>query len=425
MRAVVTMVVVLTVSVGMSALEFEEVGLFLKGSNPSGMCWVTDDVLGLGSSFGMHFFNVGTKAHMVIGGDKYLGSGVSDERDQFCILSEGFRSIPIFYDYRTKEMYPMPEAIERWKDGRLKLKYFKTALWRYFQALIDLKRETIKLQMTGFDEELVEEEYPIEGFESWVLWKEGDAVQSKPWSLKRGENTLEGFFKEGTKGAVNYAPSGTDLRIMDIDQVTNDVIIERDMSFYRIRIRNGSAYLNSLYDRPRAERIRKYDWLVEDRRILSLGNNTILYQDPDGPGGQIFGEVAFRPLRALSDDGQVKVRLDKYLVEQSTKKFAGEINWKRTRIALACYVEEIDDFCVAVLAIIRDGVMNDSGVRMRSDPGLRGKVLGSLKKGEKVKIRDVSNDEETIEGKRAYWYKVRTTSGQEGWVFGGYVDMVD
>ena len=67
--------------------------------------------------------------------------------------------------------------------------------------------------------------------------------------------------------------------------------------------------------------------------------------------------------------------------------------------------------------------VNDSGVRIRSEPNLNGEVYGKLNKGDKVMSIEKSGTPEVIDGESWYWYKVKSKNFSEGWVYGKYLDI--
>jgi len=69
------------------------------------------------------------------------------------------------------------------------------------------------------------------------------------------------------------------------------------------------------------------------------------------------------------------------------------------------------------------GVVNDYWLRVREQPTLTGKKLGYLNKDDKVNIEKRTLGEIAIEGMKAYWYKVRTLKGLNGWVYGYFIDI--
>ncbi len=60
-------------------------------------------------------------------------------------------------------------------------------------------------------------------------------------------------------------------------------------------------------------------------------------------------------------------------------------------------------------------------VRLRKDPHTKSKVLKRIKAGTLVKIIDMTDKKEQISNMRNYWYKIKLTSGLEGWIFGFYL----
>lgn len=61
-------------------------------------------------------------------------------------------------------------------------------------------------------------------------------------------------------------------------------------------------------------------------------------------------------------------------------------------------------------------------VRMREGAGLGGKVIKNISY-EIVKILERSATEDVIDGRSYPWFKVRTTGGTEGWVYGQFVGL--
>lgn len=69
------------------------------------------------------------------------------------------------------------------------------------------------------------------------------------------------------------------------------------------------------------------------------------------------------------------------------------------------------------------GIINDTRVRLRTDPNLDCETITFLNKGDKCTIFDFSHNVTEIEGKRWCWYKIETKDGKSGWVYGKYVDI--
>ena len=68
-------------------------------------------------------------------------------------------------------------------------------------------------------------------------------------------------------------------------------------------------------------------------------------------------------------------------------------------------------------------VLNDSKVRLRQEPVLNSKLSALLDKGEKVLVNAKFPEPYEIDGESWYWYKVETSNGKTGWVYGKYLDM--
>lgn len=62
-------------------------------------------------------------------------------------------------------------------------------------------------------------------------------------------------------------------------------------------------------------------------------------------------------------------------------------------------------------------------LRLRDAPGLKGKIIGSIKKGEKVSLlMHVLQD--VVDGKKGDWVKVKTEIGEIGYCFDGYLTKI-
>jgi hypothetical protein len=69
------------------------------------------------------------------------------------------------------------------------------------------------------------------------------------------------------------------------------------------------------------------------------------------------------------------------------------------------------------------GVINDTRVRLRAEPNLKSKTLMYFNIGDKVSVIGISTEKQNINGRKSYWYQVRSYDNPDGWVFGTYVDL--
>lgn len=60
-------------------------------------------------------------------------------------------------------------------------------------------------------------------------------------------------------------------------------------------------------------------------------------------------------------------------------------------------------------------------LRIRSKPSINSEIIGNLAKLSEITLYEESTHEDTIDNFKSPWYKVKTTDGKDGWVFGGYV----
>ncbi len=62
-------------------------------------------------------------------------------------------------------------------------------------------------------------------------------------------------------------------------------------------------------------------------------------------------------------------------------------------------------------------------LRFRETPDLNGKFIRSLNQNEKLELIE-KDKEETIDGKKGTWVKVKTEKGEVGWCFDAYLEEV-
>ena len=71
----------------------------------------------------------------------------------------------------------------------------------------------------------------------------------------------------------------------------------------------------------------------------------------------------------------------------------------------------------------KKGILNDSQVRVRSQPNLNGKKLGYLQKDQVVEILDETHSKMKIGKMDSVWYKIKTSDGMTGWAYGWFIDI--
>ncbi len=70
------------------------------------------------------------------------------------------------------------------------------------------------------------------------------------------------------------------------------------------------------------------------------------------------------------------------------------------------------------------GRITDDYLRLRKGPSLKDEVITLLRKGNLVTVINLSDSRETVGKNRDYWYQVRTAKGQNGWVFGSFLEIL-
>jgi hypothetical protein len=78
---------------------------------------------------------------------------------------------------------------------------------------------------------------------------------------------------------------------------------------------------------------------------------------------------------------------------------------------------------LVVLQLLYSATINDNRVRLRTEPNLTSQIVALLESGYQVKIKDKSEEPQTIDGESWYWYKVESDGYPDGWVYGKYLDI--
>ena len=121
------------------------------------------------------------------------------------------------------------------------------------------------------------------------------------------------------------------------------------------------------------------------------------------------------------------------LISSNEIIFPPEINDRKSKITIItkCKNQEnelilkngVEVYELFIFSIIYDATLNDTRVRLRSEPNLSCETLGYLEKGDAVKIVDRSDEKFEIDGENWYWYEVETSDGKTGWIYGKYLDI--
>ncbi len=71
-----------------------------------------------------------------------------------------------------------------------------------------------------------------------------------------------------------------------------------------------------------------------------------------------------------------------------------------------------------------NGLLNESGVRIRSNPDLRGEQLAYLERNDFVKILDQTDEKMRIGDMDYYWYYIERDDHLKGWVYGAFINTI-
>lgn len=77
----------------------------------------------------------------------------------------------------------------------------------------------------------------------------------------------------------------------------------------------------------------------------------------------------------------------------------------------------------SIFRIVLDGVVIHSGTQFSENPIINSRVLGYPSVGSRIKILDRTDQKALIDGEKNYWYRVRISSGTEGWIFGSEISI--
>jgi hypothetical protein len=107
-----------------------------------------------------------------------------------------------------------------------------------------------------------------------------------------------------------------------------------------------------------------------------------------------------------------------------TQKNLYLINSKGNKIAVV-FESFYDDFHQALIIfdVQYNAIINDTRVRLRSEPNLESETLSYFYEGSKVRILDQTDEPYEIDGESYYWYKVESGTYPVGWVYGKYLDI--
>ena len=99
------------------------------------------------------------------------------------------------------------------------------------------------------------------------------------------------------------------------------------------------------------------------------------------------------------------------------------VNEKGNKISIELHDYDGNESGRIFFNVIYTGVINDFRVRIRTEPNLDSEILSLYYEGDTVEILDRSDEKYEIDGESWYWYKVRSGSYPEGWVYGKYIDI--
>lgn len=68
-----------------------------------------------------------------------------------------------------------------------------------------------------------------------------------------------------------------------------------------------------------------------------------------------------------------------------------------------------------------DGLVLFNGVRIRKDKNTDSQIIHYISKDERIRVIEKSENKEKIEEDEDFWYKIVSSNGNTGWVFGAFI----
>jgi uncharacterized protein YgiM (DUF1202 family) len=73
----------------------------------------------------------------------------------------------------------------------------------------------------------------------------------------------------------------------------------------------------------------------------------------------------------------------------------------------------------------KTAIVNDDAVNLRNEPTLQTTIIGSLRRGEHVVVKNKTLGMLRIGSMIAPWYEITTAAGRTGWVYGFYLSFLN
>jgi hypothetical protein len=227
---------------------------------------------------------------------------------------------------------------------------------------------------------------------------------------------------QGELVACRFDPAARSVRELGVQGVPG--ALSPDGLYLVIQVpERGEALFWSISEKTVLGRIRSYAG-VGHLRFLTSG---VVLVPPEYPGDRGWELVDLRGQTLAT------LRLDLAGLKTQYLWFSADLGR-----AVACYDSGLNPQAVlvdasplrrwlereALLFQPRQGRLNDSRVRLRERPHLEAKTLGYLEKGQVVEVLERSGAPVRLQGMEAYWYRVRTVDGIDGWSYGQFIDLV-
>lgn len=248
--------------------------------------------------------------------------------------------------------------------------------------------------------------------------------------------------------AIYYLDNGTLIPIIQdvIDPISKRSIVEKYTSaHYFGKTKTSEKLIYKVFSWENSEFYYGYEILVEHNNVTTVKRDLLFFHDEgtepiqnglkrnrfiDIYGNEILFETYYNIKDDISSESLTLTSHDGNLVmnflDNTNPVVSYAVNDKANRIVLLYEEGNLNDKRKSGLQIFwvtYNGTVNDSRVRLRTEPSLISETLDLLNVGDKVKITDRSEKKEKIDDMDAYWLCVETEDKQTGWIYGWFVDV--
>lgn len=147
---------------------------------------------------------------------------------------------------------------------------------------------------------------------------------------------------------------------------------------------------------------------VKIQKIEKKNGKTVIYLDKFYEDVNYHWEIQLE-INEIKD-GVICFETDDEILNDNYSEFNSSVYWYRISSPPAIPLEYAE--------------LNDTRVRVRTEPNLSCDTWGYVNKNDLLIIKDKSSDKFEIDGEKWYWYKVESEYLPDGWVYGKYLNKI-